>query len=50
MAVLICNVPPPPEERVKRWPSATTTEEISLWRFSVGGVVWGRVVERFRDA
>jgi hypothetical protein len=35
---------------VKRWPSATTTEEISLWRFSVGGVVCGSVVDRFREA
>jgi hypothetical protein len=27
-----------------------TTVEISLWKFSVGGVVWGIVVERLSEA
>lgn len=41
---------PPPEERVKRCPPTDTTVVISVWKFSVGGVVWGRVVDRLSEA
>jgi hypothetical protein len=47
---LICRLLPPPEDRLKRSAPTDTTVEISLWKFSVGGVVWGIVVERLSEA